>query len=322
MDKNILITWIAWFIAWNLANELITKWWNIVWVDNLSTWHMQNMKELIQNDNFTFLKEDIRNFEKIDEIIKKYNITHISHQAARWSVPKSVIDPSLTNEINVIWTLNILKAASDNNLKKVVVAISSSVYWDTPELPKIETMPYNPLSPYAVTKVTKEMYCKVFWELYKLPTIWLRYFNVYWRKQDPQGDYAAIVPRWTYKSLKNEDLPLNWEWNQTRDFTYIDDVIQANIKALETENTNAFWKWYNICYWQQISIRELWEKILEATQSNSKIIKAPARKWDINDSYWDWSLANKNFWYEPKFNMEEWLKETMKWYKENGDYFN
>ena len=320
--KKILVTWVAWFIWSNLAEELINKWNFVVWLDNLMTWHMQNIEKLMNNENFVFIKDDVRDLEKLDEIIKKYEIKYISHQAARWSVPKSVENPILTNDININWTLNILEVAKNNNLKKVVIAISSSVYWDTPELPKVETMAYNPLSPYATTKVTKEIYLKNFWELYWLPTIWLRYFNVYWRRQDPNWDYAAVIPRWIYKSLNNEDLPLNWEWTQTRDFTYIDDVIQANIKALETENTDAFWKWYNICFWQQISIKELWEEIIKATSSTWKIIKAPARKWDINDSYWDWNLANKMFWYSPKYNMEDWLKEALKWYSENKNYFN
>ena len=320
--KKILLTWVAWFIWSNLAEELLSKWYFVVWLDNLMTWHMQNIENLMNNEDFIFIKDDIRDLNKLDEIIKKYEIKFISHQAARWSVPKSVENPILTNDININWTLNILEVAKNNKLKKVVVAISSSVYWDTPELPKVETMPYNPLSPYATTKVTKEIYLKNFWNLYWLPTIWLRYFNVYGRRQDPNWDYAAVIPRWIYKALNNEDLPLNWEWTQTRDFTYIDDVIQANIKAIETENTKAFWKWYNICFWQQIKIKELWEKIIKVTSSNWKIIKAPARKWDINDSYWDWSLANKMFWYFPKYNMETWLKETLKWYSDNKNYFN
>lgn len=322
MTKNVLVTWVAWFIGSNLAEKLVELWYNVVWIDNLMTGHKQNIKNLLNKDNFTFIWEDIRNKDWLDKIVKDYNIQYISHQAARGSVPKSVENPILTNDININGTLNILEVAKNNKLKKVVVAISSSVYGDTPELPKVETMPYNPLSPYATTKVTKEIYCKNFWQLYWLPTIWLRYFNVYWRRQDPNGDYAAVIPRWIYKALKNEDLPLNWEGNQTRDFTYIDDVIQANIKALETENEEAFWKWYNICYGQQISIKELWEKIIKVTGSKSKLIKAPARKWDIKDSYWDWSLANKMFWYKPEFDMEKWFKETVAWYKDNLDYFN
>lgn len=322
MTKNILVTWVAGFIASNLSEELVNQWWNVIWIDNFMTWHKKNIQELLQKPNFKFIWQDVRDYKWLEKIIKENDIQYISHQAARWSVPKSVEDPVLSNDINVNWTLNILDIAKNNWIKKVVVAISSSVYGDTPELPKKETMPYKPLSPYATTKVTKEIYLKNFWELYWLPTIWMRYFNVYWRKQDPQWDYAAVIPRWINKSLNNEDLPLNWEWTQTRDFTYIDDVIQANIKALETENKEAFWKGYNVCYGQQISIKELWEKIIKATNSKSKIIKAPARKWDIQDSYWDWSFANKMFGYEPQYDMEDWFKETTKWYKENKNYFN
>lgn len=322
MIKNILITWVAWFIWSNLADELVKQWWNVLWVDNLLTWHLKNIEQLKWDKNFNFINEDIRNLDKIDHLIKKYNINYISHQAARWSVPKSVDNPILTNDININWTLNILEAAKNNNIKKVVVAISSSVYGNTPELPKVETMSYNPLSPYATTKVTKEIYCKNFWNLYWLPTIWLRYFNVYWKRQDPAWDYAAVIPKWIYKSINNQDLPLNWEWTQTRDFTYIDDVIQANIKALETENSEAFWKWYNICFRQQISIKQLAQEIIKATNSKSKIIQAPSRKWDINDSFWDYSLAKNAFWYTPEYNMSDWLKKTIKWYSENKNYFN
>jgi len=322
MKKSVLITWVAWFIASNIAEELVKQWWNVIWIDNLMTWHKKNIQNLLNKENFTFIWEDVRNYSWMEKIVKDYNIQYISHQAARGSVPKSVENPILTNDININWTLNILNVAKEYNIKKVVVAISSSVYWDTPQLPKKETMPYNALSPYATTKVTKEIYLKNFWNLYQLPTIWLRYFNVYGKRQDPQWDYAAVIPKWIYKALNNEDLPLNWEWNQTRDFTYIDDVVQANIKALETENKEAFWKWYNVCYGQQISIKELWEEIIKATNSNSKLVKAPARKWDIKDSYWDWTLANKMFWYKPNFDMKSWFKETVKWYKENQDYFN
>ena len=320
--KNILITWVAWFIASNLAEELVKQWWNVVWIDNLMTWYKKNIQELLNKPNFKFIWQDVRDYKWLEQIIKENNIEYISHQAARWSVPKSVENPILSNDININWTLNILDIAKNNLVKKVVVAISSSVYGDTPELPKKESMPYNPLSPYATTKVAKEIYLKNFWELYKLPTIWLRYFNVYGKRQDPQWDYAAVIPRWIYKALNNEDLPLNWEWNQTRDFTYIKDVVQANTKALETENKEAFWKWYNICYGQQISIKELWEKIIKATNSKSKLVKAPARKWDIQDSYWDWSLANKMFAYKPEYDMETWFEETVSWYKENKNYFN
>jgi len=320
--KTVLVTWVAGFIGSNLAEELVEQWRNVVWIDNLMTWYMKNIQHLLNKPNFKFIWQDVRDYKWLEKIIKEHNIEYISHQAARGSVPKSVEDPLLSNEINVNWTLNILDIAKNNGIKKVVVAISSAVYWDTPELPKREDMPYNPLSPYATTKVTKEIYLKNFWELYQLPTIWLRYFNVYGKRQDPKWDYAAVIPRWIYKALKNEDLPLNWEWTQTRDFTYIKDVVQANIKALDTNNEEAFWKGYNVCYWQQVSIKELWEQIIKATNSKSKLVKAPARKWDIMHSYGDWSLANKMFGYKPEYDMEKWFEETIKWYKENMNYFD
>lgn len=318
---NILVTWCAWFIWSNIVEKLINDWENVIWLDNLEYWHYKNISEFENNMNFKFIKWDIRDFDFIDKLLKDEKITHICHQAARWSVPKSIDNPILTNDINVNWTLNLLWAANINKVEKFVCAISSSIYWNTPSLPKIETMEYNPISPYAITKVTKELYCKLFYSIYWLKTIWLRYFNVYWKKQDPNWPYAAIVPRWISNAYKNENLPLNWEWNQTRDFTYIDDVVEANILSLKCDNIDAFWKWYNICYWEQISIKKLWEVIINKTNSKWVLVKVPARKWDINDSLWSLELAHNLLWYSPKIDIEKWIEKTLDWYKNNIHYF-
>jgi len=250
----------------------------------------------------------------VETIIKENKIKYITHQAARGSVPKSVEDPILTNEINVNGTLNVLWAAKKNDVEKVVCAISSSVYGDTPTLPKVETMPYSPLSPYALTKVAKEMYCKTFFELYKLKTIGLRYFNVYGRRQDPNGDYAAVIPRWITKALKGEDLPINGDGKQTRDFTYIDDVVNANILALKCENQEAFGRGFNIGYSGKIDIKTLAENIIKATKSKSKIVFGEPRKGDIQDSYADIGLAKNILGYNPKVNINDGLEKTLDWY--------
>ena len=232
-------------------------------------------------------------------------------------MPKSVEDPILTNDINVSGTLNILWAAKKNRVQRVVCAISSSVYGDTPTLPKVETMPYAPLSPYAVTKVTKEVYLGVFFTLYGLKTIGLRYFNVYGRRQDPNGDYAAVIPRWITKAFNNEDLLINGDGKQTRDFTYIDDVIQANIKGLECKNRKAFGRGFNIGYSDHIDIKTLAENIIRITKSKSKIVFGKPRKGDIQDSYADINLAKELLGYKPRTSLKRGLQKTIEWYKRN-----
>lgn len=313
--KRVLVTGCAGFIGSNLSEALVQKGWEVVGLDNLMTGHRKNIEELEREDNFTFIEGDVRSIETLRQIFQEHSITHVAHQAARGSVPKSVEDPLLTNEINVTGTLNMLWVAKENNVEKFVCAISSSVYGNTPTLPKVETMPYNALSPYAVTKAAKEMYCKTFYELYGLPTIGLRYFNVYGRRQDPNGDYAAVIPRWIAKALKNEDLPMNGDGTQTRDFTYIDDVVAANILALETDNSLAFGKGMNIGYSGRIDITTLAKNILELTGSEGKIVYGEPRKGDVQDSYADISLAKTLLGYRPGVSIEEGLQKTIDWYK-------
>ena len=314
-QKNVLVTGCAGFIGSNLCEALVEQGWNVIGVDNLMTGYRKNIEQLESKNNFQFIWADVRDFQKINEIIEDNKIEYITHQAARGSVPKSVEDPILTNDINVSGTLNVLWAAQKNNVKKVVCAISSSVYGDTPTLPKVETMPYAPLSPYAVTKVTKEVYLGVFNKLYGLKTIGLRYFNVYGRRQDPDGDYAAVIPRWITKAFNGEDLPINGDGKQTRDFTYIDDVIQANIKGLECKNGEAFGRGFNIGYSSHVDIKTLAENILKTTQSKSKIVFGEPRKGDIQDSYADINLAKELLGYSPGTKLEDGLRKTIEWYK-------
>jgi UDP-N-acetylglucosamine 4-epimerase len=315
--KTILITGCAGFIGSNLAEELLKRGDKIIGFDNLMTGHKKNIEKLEKYENFEFVWGDIRDLNSLNVIIKKYQITHISHQAARGSVPKSVENPILTHDINITGTLNILWSAKENNIGKVVCAISSSVYGNTPILPKIEDMNYNPLSPYAVTKSTCEMYCKVFYEIYGLKTIGLRYFNVYGKRQDPNGDYAAVIPKWIKSAKNNKELLLNGEGNQTRDFTFIEDIVQLNIKALDSQNSEAYGKGFNGAYGHQISIKELAEIIIKVTKSTSKILTVPERKGDIQDSFADINLAKDLLGYKPQFSMEKGLDKTIKWYLEN-----
>jgi UDP-N-acetylglucosamine/UDP-N-acetylgalactosamine 4-epimerase len=313
--RTVLVTGCAGFIGSNLCEALVLRDWNVVGLDNLMTGYRKNIEHLEARENFTFIEGDIRNIETIRNIFQEHNVTHVAHQAARGSVPKSVEDPILSNDINVSGTLNVLWVAKEFAADKFVCAISSSVYGNTPTLPKVETMPYNALSPYAITKATKEMYCKAFFELYGLPTIGLRYFNVYGRRQDPNGDYAAVIPRWITKAFANEDLPINGDGKQTRDFTYIDDVVEANILALETENTEAFGKGMNIGYSGRIDITTLAENILKITKSQGSIVYGPDRKGDIQDSYANIDLAKSLLGYNPQIGIEEGIQKTIDWYK-------
>jgi UDP-N-acetylglucosamine/UDP-N-acetylgalactosamine 4-epimerase len=322
MSIKILLTGCAGFIGSNIAERLLWEWYQVIGLDNLENGYYKNISDFVGLPNFQFIRGDIRDFVFIDTLIREHAITHICHQAARWSVPKSIEDPILSNEINVTGTLNLLWSAHTNKVKRFVCAISSSVYGDTPTLPKVETMEYNPISPYALTKVTKELYCKLFYHLYGLETIGLRYFNVYGKKQDPDGPYAALIPRWIQKAQENQDLPLNGTGSQTRDFTYIDDVVQANILSLFTENQEAFGKGFNISYGERTSIRELGTIILEKTHSSGMIAPSEVRKWDIEHSLWDIGLARRLLSYAPKTDMTSGIEKTLSWYHENPSYFH
>jgi len=315
--KNVLVTGCCGFIGSNLCDKLIKRKWKVIGIDNLMAGHKKNIKKFENNPNFEFIWADVRDYETIDKIMKKYNIKYVSHQAARGSVPKSVENPILTHDINTNGTINILWASVQNKVENVVCAISSSVYGNTPTLPKKETMEYKPLSPYAITKIAKEMYCINFHKLYGLKTIGLRYFNVYGKKQDLKGDYAAVIPKWITNALNNQDLFINGEEIITRDFTYIDDVVNANILALECTNKEAFGKGYNIGYSDRITIQEVAKNIIDITNSNSQIKIREKRSGDIKDSYADISLARNNLKYNPQTPISIELKKTIEWYKKN-----
>lgn len=311
---KVLVTGGAGFIGSNLAERLVLEGHQVTVYDDLSTGRIENLQGLSSHPNFTFVKGTILDREHLANLIREHGIEFISHQAARPSVARSVEDPLATNEVNVTGTLYVLKAAVDHGVKKVVAAISSSVYGDTPELPKRETMPYNPQSPYAVSKVTKELYLKVFHDVYGLNTVGLRYFNVYGRKQDPKSDYAAVIPKFITAALKGEDLSIEGDGEQTRDFTYIDDVVDANMAGFIHDK--AAGRSFNIAYGDRISILELARKVIEITNSKSKITFKPKRKGDIRHSLADISYAEKFLKYRPKFDLKQGLVHTISWYRE------
>jgi UDP-glucose 4-epimerase len=321
-NKRVLITGGAGFIGSNLAGELANRGEEVIIMDNLSTGRMENIKELLKRGNMKFVKGSVTNQELLNGIFK--DVDCVFHQAAIPSVQRSVEDPLATNEVNVVGTLNVLVAARDSKVEKVVYASSSSVYgdsWAPPtspqapkgltELPKREEMKPKPKSPYAVSKLTGEEYCAVFSEVYGLKTVSLRYFNVYGPKQDPYSEYAAVIPRFITRILANQHPIIYGNGEQTRDFTFIRDAVKANILAMERDVGGVF----NIASEKRISINELANEIMEIVGIRPKPIYDKPREGDIRDSLGDISRAKEKLGYEPKYNLEEGLKETIEYFK-------
>ncbi len=304
---KIVITGGAGFIGSNLAAELSQeKDSEVVIVDDLSTGRIENLEKF--NKNINLVRGSITDLNLLEGIFK--DVDYVFHQAAIPSVPRSIKDPIASNNANVNGTLNVLVAARDSSVKKVIYASSSSVYGDTPELPKREDMMPNPLSPYAVTKLLGEYYCKVFNEVYGLKTISLRYFNVYGPGQDPYSDYAAVIPRFINRILENKPPVIYGDGEQTRDFTFVKDVVRANILAMKSDANGV----YNIASGNRISINELAKVIMKLLGRNLKPVHEAPREGDIGHSLGDISKAARNLGYEPRYSLEEGLRGTIKWF--------
>lgn len=306
-NKKVLVTGGAGFIGSHLAEELAKKN-EVIIIDDLSTSRMENIKELIKSHNINFIRGSITDSNLLKKTFK--DTDYVFHQAAIPSVPKSIEDPKRSNEANITGTLNVLIAARDRGVKKVVYASSSSVYGDTPTLPKTEDMPINPLSPYAITKATAEFYCKVFYELYGLQTISLRYFNVFGPRQNPNSQYAAVIPKFIKTMLKDKTPVIYGDGEQSRDFTFVKHVVDANILACESDKTGIF----NIACGRRITINQLVDILNEILGKGIKPVYAEPRPGDIKHSLADISKA-KSFGYEPKSNFKKELKETIRWFK-------
>lgn len=305
-NKKVVITGGAGFIGSNLAEE-VAKDNVVIIIDDISTGKIENIKDLIKKENVNFVKGSITDLNILQRTFR--NVDYVFHQAAIPSVPRSVKDPITTNEVNVKGTLNVLIASRDNNVKKVVYASSSSVYGDTPELPKRENMKTNPLSPYAITKLTGEYYCEIFSEIYGLSTISLRYFNVFGPKQDPLSEYAAVIPKFIKRVLENKPPIIYGDGEQTRDFTFVKDVVRANILAAESKENGVF----NIASGKRITINELAKKIMEILEKDMEPIYENPRKGDIRHSLADISKA-KVLSYKPEYNLENGLKHMIRWF--------
>ena len=307
--SKVLVTGGAGFIGSNLVKTLIRRGYEVIAYDNLITGKMDNIVELYGRDMFRFVKGDILDYHKL--VSEMSGVRYVLHQAALPSVARSVSDPVVANRINVEGTINVLLAAHRCSVEKVVIASSSSVYGDTPELPKREDMPYSPLSPYAVTKVATELYAEVFRDLYDMPTVCLRYFNVYGPKQDPKSEYAAVIPKFISAAIRGEPLIIYGDGMQTRDFTFVEDVVNANILAMERSTVGN----YNIARGERISIRELADVILDLTSSSSEIIHVKPRPGDIRHSLADITKAKTELGFHPKYDLKSGLIKTIEWVK-------
>lgn len=314
---RILITGGAGFIGSNLVEKLLQdKRVDLVRVlDNLATGSLKNIKEFKSNPKFQFIEGDIRDYKTCLGACE--NIDCISHQAALGSVPRSVKDPLTTNAVNIDGTVNIFTVAREKNIKRVVYASSSSTYGDHPDLPKTENKIGNPLSPYAVTKYVNELYAKVYADLYGIGFIGLRYFNIFGPKQNPEGPYAAVIPLFIKALLANKQPTINGEGSHSRDFTYIDNAVQANILSLFTENTSAVNRVYNIACGSEISLSQLFQYLKEEAGSELKPVHGPERQGDVKHSRADISLAKKLLGYDPAIPVQEGLKKTFRWYKDH-----
>ncbi len=312
---HILVTGGAGFIGSNLVQELLNNE-NVTHVrvlDNLATGSSDNITEFKSNTKFEFVEGDIRDYTTCIKCCEKIDL--ISHQAALGSVPRSINDPLTTNEVNITGTLNIFTAAKEKKIKRIVYAASSSTYGDHSGLPKVEDKIGNPLSPYAITKYVNELYAEVYSKLYGIEMIGLRYFNIFGPKQNPQGPYAAVIPLFAKAILENKPPVINGDGGHSRDFTYVDNVVQANILSLFTTNPEAVNQVFNIACGQQTSLLELYNYLKKESGSSLEPIFGKERVGDVKHSLADISKAKRLLGYQPKISVEEGLQRTFTWYK-------
>jgi len=318
---NILITGGAGFIGSNLCEYFLNKGNRVVCLDNFATGYHHNIAPFLENKNFTLLEGDVRSVETCHQAVK--NIDFVLHQAALGSVPRSINDPITTNDVNISGFLNMLVAARDAKVKRFIYAASSSTYGDSENLPKIENIIGNPLSPYAITKYVNELYATIFSKTYGIETIGLRYFNVFGRKQDPNGAYAAVIPLFVKQFMNYESPVINGDGNYSRDFTYIDNVIQMNELAMLTQNIEAVNTVYNTAYGDRTTLTQLVQLLkdnlvqFDSKIADVKVIHGPNRVGDIPHSLASIEKAKKYLGYNPKYSIEQGIKEAVSWYFNN-----
>jgi len=319
-EKKILVTGGAGFIGSNLCEALLEKNNQVVCLDNFSTGKRENIAPFLKNPNFTLLEGDIRNLN--DCINATKNVDFVLHQAALGSVPRSIKDPITSNDVNVSGFLNMLVASRDNGVKRFVYAASSSTYGDSETLPKVEGKIGNPLSPYAITKYVNELYASVFSKTYGLETIGLRYFNVFGKRQDPNGAYAAVIPKFISQFINLESPVINGDGSYSRDFTFIKNIVQINLLSL-VAGKNAVNKVYNAAFGNRNTLNDLVIylkdnlSVLNPEIGKVSIIYGDTRVGDIPHSHADISKAKKYLNYKPEFSLQKGLEKSIKWYWEN-----
>ena len=302
---KVVVTGGAGFIGSHLGEELARRDYHVTILDDLSTGKIKNIEPFLRKESVEFIQGSIANLPLLQKLFR--GVEYVFHEAAIPSVPRSIENPLISHEVNITGTLNVLLAARDNGIKKVIYASSSSVYGDTPILPKEEDMPPNPQSPYAVTKLAGEYYCQVFQKVYGLPTIYLRYFNVYGPRQDPDSQYAAVIPRFITRASQGESPIIFGDGEQTRDFIFVKDVVEANILAAKSNGTGTF----NIGKGEKTSINQMAELTIKLVGNNVEPIHEEPRPGDIMHSLADISKAREELGYNPRYDLEQALKETI-----------
>lgn len=318
---KILITGGAGFIGSNLTEYFLNKGYQVVCLDNFSTGHRHNIEPFLKNPDYKLIEGSICDLEVCRTAVE--NVDYVLHQAALGSVPRSINDPITSNEVNVSGFLNMLVAARDAKVKRFVYAASSSTYGDSASLPKVEDVIGRPLSPYAITKYVNELYADVFSKTYGIECIGLRYFNVFGRRQDPNGTYAAVIPLFVKQLMNHQSPKINGTGDYSRDFTYIDNVIQMNELAMLTENPEAFNTVYNTAVGDRTTLNDLVNYIkkylteYDEQISNIEIVHGPNRVGDIPHSLASIEKAKTLLGYHPSHTIENGLKEAISWYWEN-----
>ena len=320
--KTWLVTGVAGFIGSNLLETLLKLNQTVVGLDNFATGHQHNLDEvqgevtLVQWASFNFIKGDIRNLDDCKNAVS--GVDYVLHQAALGSVPRSINDPITSNEVNISGFLNMLVAARDEKVKSFTYAASSSTYGDHPALPKVEENIGNPLSPYAVTKYVNELYADVFNRTYGFKVIGLRYFNVFGQRQDPNGAYAAVIPRWTADLINSDEVFINGDGETSRDFCFIENTVQMNILAA-TANDDAKAQVYNVAVGDRTTLNTLYHSIQDSLANNDvvnndKPTYRDFRAGDVRHSQADISKAQTLLGYEPEFNIQQGIDKAMPWY--------
>ena len=318
---KILITGGAGFIGTNLCEYFLSKEYFVVCFDNFATGHKNNIAEFLVHENFKLIEGDIRNLEQCKNAV--IGVDYVLHQAALGSVPRSINDPITSNEVNVSGFLNMLVASKDAGVQRFIYAASSSTYGDSESLPKVEDKIGKPLSPYAITKYVNELYAEIFSKTYGFETIGLRYFNVFGRRQDPNGAYAAVIPKFVMQLMKHESPVINGDGNFSRDFTYIDNVIQMNELAMLTQNPEAINTVYNTAYGDRTTLNDMVSYLKEylsefdSAIAGIDVIHGPNRVGDIPHSLASIDKAKRLLNYTPEYSFQDGLKEAVKWYWNN-----